>query len=120
MRLPDRKRQLLQDRRRLDAGATLKIVGVKGEGKVTKEQWEGISQRLENKDMGPRECAVSILKILIPTGPTACRLPNHGIERYQREYETTKSSAWVEGGSGRNFYDEMLNEVKAQNPEAIL
>ena len=85
---------------------------------MTKEQWEGISQRLENKDMGPRECAVSILKILIPTGPTACRLPSHGIARYQREFETTKSSGWVQGGSGHNYYDDQVNELKAQNPGA--
>jgi len=44
---PDRKGDYLKIEGDLDAGATLKIVGLGATGKITKETWDGINQRLD-------------------------------------------------------------------------
>ena len=63
---PDRKGSYLKVDGDLNAGAILTVVGVKGEGKITKEDWEGISQRLDQYKTDPRACAIQVLGILIP------------------------------------------------------
>jgi len=63
---PDRKGSYLVLEGNLNAGATLKVIGVKAQGKITKEQWDGISQRLDQYKTDPRACAVSIVAILAP------------------------------------------------------
>jgi len=62
---PDRKGSYLKIDGDLSAGATLTIVGVKGEGKVTKEDWDGINQRLDQYKTDPRQCAISLLPVLV-------------------------------------------------------
>jgi hypothetical protein len=62
---PDKKGSYLKIDGDLSAGATLTVVGVKGEGKVTKEDWDGINQRLDQYKTDPRQCAISLLPILI-------------------------------------------------------
>jgi hypothetical protein len=62
---PDKKGSYLKIEGDLGAGAILKIVGVNGEGKVTKEDWEGISQRLDQYKTDPRQCAITVLPLLI-------------------------------------------------------
>jgi hypothetical protein len=65
---PDRKGSYLQLEGDLSAsaGAILKIVGVNGQGKITKEEWDGISQRLDQYKTDPRACAVSLVGVLAP------------------------------------------------------
>jgi hypothetical protein len=63
---PDRKGSYLQLEGDLSVGAILKIVGVNGQGKITKEEWDGISQRLDQYKTDPRACAVSLAGILAP------------------------------------------------------
>ena len=63
---PDRKGDYLKVDGDLNAGATLKVVGVQATGKITKETWEGINQRLDQYKTDPRECAVSIVGLLAP------------------------------------------------------
>jgi hypothetical protein len=63
---PDRKGSYLQLEGDLSVGALLKIVGVNGQGKITKEQWDGISQRLDQYKTDPRQCAMSLVAILAP------------------------------------------------------
>jgi hypothetical protein len=63
---PDRKGNYLRVEGDLNAGATLRVVGVNGQGKVTKEDWDGISQRLDQYKTDPRACAISLVGILVP------------------------------------------------------
>jgi hypothetical protein len=63
---PDKKRSYLKIEGDLSAGATLKVVGVNGGAKVTKEDWDGINQRIDRYKTDPRECAIETLKILVP------------------------------------------------------
>jgi hypothetical protein len=63
---PDRKGDYLKVDGDLSAGATLRVVGVQATGRITKETWEGISQRLDQYKTDPRECAVSIVGLLAP------------------------------------------------------
>jgi hypothetical protein len=62
---PDQKGTYLKIDGDLNVGATLTIVGVNGAGKITKEDWEGISQRLDQYKTDPRQCAVSLVPLLI-------------------------------------------------------
>jgi hypothetical protein len=48
----------------LNVGATLKIVGVNGTGKITKETWDGISQTADQYKTDPRQCAMAITPVL--------------------------------------------------------
>jgi hypothetical protein len=63
---PDRKGDYLKVDGDLNAGATLRVVGLQATGKITKETWDGISQRLDQYKTDPRECAVSIVGLLAP------------------------------------------------------
>lgn len=63
---PDRKGSYFAIQGDLNAGATLRVVGVNAEGKITKEDWDGINQRLDQYKTDPRACAVSIITILAP------------------------------------------------------
>lgn len=62
---PDKKGTSLIIEGDLNVGATLKIVGVNGAGKVTKEVWDGISQRLDQYKTDPRQCGMTITPILV-------------------------------------------------------
>jgi hypothetical protein len=62
---PDKKGSYLKIEGDLSAGAVLKIIGVGGKGTITKEEWDGINQRLDQYKMDPRKCAISILPILL-------------------------------------------------------
>jgi hypothetical protein len=63
---PDRKGSYMKIDGDLSGGATLTVVGVKAEGKITKEDWDGINQRLDQYKTDPRACAVSIIGVLLP------------------------------------------------------
>ena len=63
---PDRKGDYLQLQGDLDAGATLKIAGVNGQGNINKQQWDGINQRLDQYKTDPRLCALYMVAILAP------------------------------------------------------
>lgn len=62
---PDQKGSYLKVEGDLNAGAVLKVLGVNGTGKITKDSWDGISQRADQYKTDPRQCAISILPILI-------------------------------------------------------
>lgn len=68
---PDRKGSYMKIDGDLNVGATLRILNVNGEGKITRETWDGINQRLDQYKTDPRACAQSLLQILVPamTGP---------------------------------------------------
>jgi hypothetical protein len=71
---PDRKGDYLKIEGDLDAGATLKIVGLGATGKVTKETWDGINQRLDQYKTDPRECAISMVGMLAPLLTTPAKI----------------------------------------------
>lgn len=63
---PDRKGDYLKVEGDLDAGATFKIEGVQATGKITRETWDGINQRLDQYKTDPRECAIRMVGLLAP------------------------------------------------------
>ena len=63
---PDRKGDYLKVDGDLNAEATLRVVGVEASGKITKEEWNGVSQKLDQYKTDPRECAVSLVGLLAP------------------------------------------------------
>jgi hypothetical protein len=63
---PDRAGTYLKIEGDLNANAVLKIAGVSADGKITKESWEGLNQRLDQYKTDPRACAIEVLKILVP------------------------------------------------------
>ena len=78
---PSQKGAFLKIEGDLTIGATLKIVGVDGAGKITKEDWDGISQRADQYKTDPRQCAVAITPILVaamnaPDGSKGKPYPN--------------------------------------------
>jgi Bacterial SH3 domain len=80
---PDHRGAYLQLDGDLDAGATLKVAGVSGQGNITKQDWEGVSQRLDQYKTDPRACAVSIVAILAPLmKPPASAPPPAVADRY--------------------------------------
>lgn len=100
---PDRKGSFFTVEGDLDAGATLRVVGVKAGGKITKEDWDGISQRLDQYKTDPRQCAISIVGLLAPllNTPKACRDPSHGVDHFGREFDVTRESPEMGGGHNR-------------------
>jgi hypothetical protein len=74
---PDTKGEYLHLEGNLGVGATLSIAGVNAQGKISKEEWNGISQRLDQYKTDPRACAVSILPMLIATLRPAAQMDNY-------------------------------------------
>jgi TPR repeat protein len=62
---PSQKGHYLKIEGDLNVGATLKVVGINGGGKITKEDWRGISQTLSHYKTDPRECAIALTPILL-------------------------------------------------------
>lgn len=69
---PSQKGTYLKIEGDLNIGATLKIAGVNGNGKISKEIWDGISQAADRYKTDPRQCAMTIT----PTLTAAMNLPN--------------------------------------------
>lgn len=74
---PDKKGSYLRIDGDLNAGATLRVVGVTGGAKVTKEEWNGINQRIDQYRTDPRQCAIETLKLLVPLYSTR---PHSGLD----------------------------------------
>ena len=60
---PDRKGNFIRIEGDAQGGLILKVIGTNIFG--TKENWEGISQRVDEYKTDPRECAVQVLPILM-------------------------------------------------------
>jgi hypothetical protein len=63
---PDKKGSYLKIEGDLAAGADLRVVGISGTSRITKETWDGIDQRLDRYKTDPRACAISLVAILAP------------------------------------------------------
>jgi hypothetical protein len=50
----------------LDAGATLRVVGLNANGKVNKEQWKNIEQKYGEFKTNPTICNMEMLKLILP------------------------------------------------------
>jgi hypothetical protein len=62
---PDQKEKYISVKGDLDVGAILKVSGVNAEGKITKDEWNGINQRVDQYKTDPRQCVITILPTLI-------------------------------------------------------
>jgi len=118
---PDKKGEYLKVEGDLNAGAILKIVGVNATGKITKESWDGISQRTEQYKTDPIQCGMAITPIIIGamTVPKDCS--GRVIERYGREFDVTRES--VEMGGGHNqteWCDSLKGTLRGEFPGADL
>jgi hypothetical protein len=98
---PDSKGTYLRVEGDLNAGATLRVVGVNGQGKVTKEDWNGISERLDLYKTDSRACAISLVEILVPilSQPPSCA--GREITGYKRVFDVKRSSPEMTGGHSR-------------------
>jgi hypothetical protein len=81
---PDQKGNYLKIDGDLNGNATLKIEGVSDAGKITKEAWDGISQKLDQYKTDPRQCAMSIVPILVAAMDAA--LGRQGALERQNEF----------------------------------
>jgi hypothetical protein len=108
---PDRKGTYLKVEGDLNAGATLKVMGVGGQGKITKEDWDGISQRLDQYKTDPRACAINLVGILIPilSPPPACA--GREITGYKRVFDVTRTSPEMTGGHSQPEWCSNLTAV---------
>jgi hypothetical protein len=110
---PDQKGEYLKIEGDLNVGATLKIVGVGGSGKITKESWDGISQKADQYKTDPRACAASITPILVNamTAPKDCS--GRAIQRFDREFDVTRDSPEMGGGHNQGEWCATLKAIIA-------
>lgn len=62
---PDRKGNFLRIEGEAQGGLVVKLIGANISGTITKEDWEGISQRVDEYKTDPRECSVQVLPMLL-------------------------------------------------------
>lgn len=117
---PDRKGTYIKYEGDLSAGATLRIAGISGTGKVTKEDWDGISQTLQS-NTDPRQCGITLTGMLIKAmTPKDCT--GKQITGYGREFDDARGSGWRGGGSGystANWCNDLINQLRGQNPNGV-
>lgn len=113
---PDRRGNYLKVEGDLNAGATLRIAGVNGQGRVTKEDWEGLNQRLDQYKTDPRECAINLTGVLLPilTRPYNC--DGKQITGYRRVIDVERRSPEMTGGNTRDGWCTTLtNQLRAEH-----
>ena len=50
--------------------------------------------------------------------PEGCRDKSHGVERYQRQFDDTRTSAWMKGGhTQKEWCDQVVALLEKQHPE---
>ena len=113
---PDRRGNYLRVEGDLSAGATLRVAGVNGQGRVTREDWEGINQRIDQYKTDPRECAINLTGVLLPilTRPYNC--DGRQITGYRRTVEVERRSPEMTGGNTRDGWCTTLNnQLRAEH-----
>jgi hypothetical protein len=102
----------------LDAGATLKVVGVGATGKVTKEQWKNIEQKYGEFRGTPTICNIEMFKLILPLfstrvpSPKTCANQAFGIAGWANEEILNGTSGWRSGGYNQGAYcSEFINSV---------
>ncbi len=104
---PDRKGSFLRVEGEVEAGVILKIVGAELSGTITRESWEGISQRLDQYKSDPRTCAVQVLQILMNNFRTS-----EIQEKFNTEHaKTTLEFVISEFSSGKVRKDRFSNNL---------
>jgi hypothetical protein len=115
---PDRKGQYLKIEGDFNGGALLKITGVNGAGKITKEQWDGISQTLKSS-VDPRACAITLVGMLIPALTTARDCTGRPIIGFGRQLDVVKQSPEMGGGhSKQEWCINAINTLRGEQPNA--
>jgi hypothetical protein len=116
---PDQKGQYLKVDGDLSVGAILRIVGVNGAGKITKETWEGISQRADQYKTDPRQCAAAITPILVSAMSVPRDCSGRTVERYGREFDVTRESPEMGGGHTQpEWCESMKATLRGEQPGA--
>lgn len=107
-------------------------LGFKGSAGGSHTQYKGVVRSdLPEALISVQKCKTRIFEdlrpILLPAPKAAtkikpCRLPSHGIEKYLVDIYVNRASGWVQGAtrSGHDFYDDELNSVRAEHPNAVL
>lgn len=121
---PDRKGSYLKVEGNLSAGAILKVLGVQAGGKITQEDWEGISQRLDQYKTDPRQCAMSLITTLAPllnAGTSASAAPQrdaNSTPRYTREFDVTRESPELGGGHNQGEWcSNVIGTLRGEHPQ---
>lgn len=94
-------------------------LGIQGAGKYESADSKNVLQKdLAEVLRDSRNCRLQVWNDLktkfdvgTTTSPRACRDPSHGIERYAREFEATRSSHFMGGGYSQ---DRWCNDATAQ------
>jgi hypothetical protein len=104
----------------LDAGATLKVVGLNATGKVTKEQWSNIEQKYGEFRTNPTICNIEMFKVILPLfgekapSPKTCANQAFGLARWANEETLNGTSGWRGGGYNQGAYcTDFINGVIA-------
>jgi hypothetical protein len=102
----------------LDAGATLKVVGLNATGKVTKEQWKNIEQKYGEFRGTPTICNIEMFKLIVPLfgekvpSPKTCTNQAFGLASWANEETLNGTSGWRGGGYNQGAYcTEFINSV---------
>jgi len=94
-------------------------VGVNGTGKITKEEWEGISQRVDQYKTDPRQCAMSITPILVAAMNVPRDCSGRNVEGYAREFDVTRESPEMGGGHNQSEWcDTLKATLRGEHPGA--
>jgi hypothetical protein len=121
---PDKKGSYLKVEGDLGAGAILKVLGVRADGKITKEDWDGINQRLDQCKTDPRQCAMSLVATLAPLlspGTSASATPRpdpNRVPRYTREFDVTRESPEMGGSHNQGEWcTNVIGTLRGEHPQ---
>jgi S1-C subfamily serine protease len=57
---------------------------------------------------------------LLPVDSKTCRIPSHGVEKYQRVFEVTRDSGWRGGGYNQTSWcNDVIAALRGEHPQGI-
>ena len=110
------------------AGLIKKIadLGIEGAGKYSSQSSQNVLQRnLAETLKETRNCRLQIwndmktsFQLAQPSTPKACRDKTHGVEKYAREFDVTRTSQWMGGGYSQDpWCTDVMNQLRTELPD---
>lgn len=110
------------------AGLVKKIAdfGIEGAAKYNNDYYQNVLQKdLAETLKQSRDCRLQVwndlkqsFQIGQPSTPKACRDKSHGIERYGREFDITRSSHWMGGGYSQDpWCNDVIGQLRGEHPD---
>src|SRR3569832_468807 len=103
-------------------------LGIEGAAKYKNESSRNVLQKyLAATLKESRDCRLHVwndlkhsFQIGSSSSPKACRDKSHGGERYQREFDVTRTSHWMGGGySQEPWCRAVINQLRGEHPEGV-